>query len=291
MNNLRVRLESERMSQQAATASVQSEYNQAKLQLEAEEELGKQGLTPLLNLKLSRVRVDELFNRLQIEQRRLAISAQSVTAQIAAQQARLEQLRALSRLNQQQVASLRVVAGTNGVLQQVTVVVGQQISPGTNLARVADPQSLKAALQIQETQVKDVVLGQLALVDTRGGGVINGRVMRIDPAPLNGTVTVDVRLEGELPPAVRPDLSVDGTIELERLENVLFVNRPTFAQPQSTVSLFRIEDGGTTAVRASVRIGRVSVNTVEVLEGLREGDEVILSDTSAYDNTDRIRLR
>lgn len=291
LSNLRVKLESERMSQQAAAASVQSEYNQAKLQLDSDEELGKQGLTPLLNLKLSRSRVAELQNRLQIEEQRLAIGAQAVKSQIAAQQARLEQLRALARLNQQQVASLRVVAGTNGVLQQVTVVVGQQITPGTNLARVADPQSLKAALQIQETQVKDVALNQPALIDTRGGGVIQGRVMRIDPAPLNGTVTVDVRLEGDLPPAVRPDLSVDGTIELERLENVLYVNRPTFANAQSTISLFRIEDGGAEAVRVPVRIGRVSVNTVEILEGLREGDEVILSDTSAYDNVNRIRLR
>lgn len=291
LSNLRVKLESERMSQQAAAASVQSEYNQAKLQLDSDEELGKQGLTPLLNLKLSRARVAELKNRLQIEEQRLAIGSQAVKSQIAAQQARLEQLRALARLNQQQVASLRVVAGTNGVLQQVTVVVGQQITPGTNLARVADPQSLKAALQIQETQVKDVALNQPALVDTRGGGVIQGRVMRIDPAPLNGTVTVDVRLEGDLPPAVRPDLSVDGTIELERLENVLYVNRPTFANAQSTISLFRIEEGGAEAVRVPVRIGRVSVNTVEILEGLREGDEVILSDTSAYDNVNRIRLR
>lgn len=291
LNNLRVKLESDRMSQQSATATVQSEYKQAKIQLDSDEALGKEGLVPPLTLKLSRVRLEQLANRLAIEEKRLSINSEAVKSQIISQQARLEQLRALAALNRQQVASLRVLAGTNGVLQQVSVVVGQQISPSTNLARVADPQSLKAALQIQETQAKDILINQPATIDTRNGGIITGRVQRIDPSVQNGTVTVDVRLEGQLPPGVRPDLSVDGTIELERLENVLFVNRPTFVQAQSTVGLFKLEDGGTSAVRVQVKVGRVSVGTVEILEGLREGDEVVLSDTSAYDNVNRLRLK
>jgi HlyD family secretion protein len=290
LNNLRARLESERMSQQAATAQIQAEYSQAKIQLDTDEELAKEGLVPSLTLRISRVRVQQLANRLEIERKRLSTNQQSVVAQIASQQARIEQLRAQLRLNQEQVASLYVRAGTNGVLQQVTVEVGQQITPGTNIARVADPSSLKAALQIPETQVKDVHLGQPAAVDTRGAGVIAGRVQRIDPAVQNGTVTVDVQLEGGLPEGARPDLSVDGTIELERLENVLYVSRPATGAAQSSVTLFRLSEDGREATRVAVRLGRTSVNTVEVLEGLREGDTVILSDTSQWDGVDRLRL-
>lgn len=289
LNNLRVRLESERMSQQASTATVQSEYNQAKLQLDTEEKLAKDGLVPALTLRLSRVRVEELANRYGIEQQRLAISQKAKQAQLAAQQARIEQLRALAQLKQGQVVSLRVLAGTTGVLQQVSVEVGQQITPGTNLARVADQTTLKAALQVAETQIKDIQLRQLVQIDTRNG-IIEGRVQRIDPAVQNGTVTVDVQLVGDLPQGVRPDLSVDGTIELERLDNVLYVNRPAFGGATSTVSLFRVEEGGRSAVRVPVKLGRSSVNTVEVLEGLREGDEVILSDTSQWDAFDRLQL-
>jgi HlyD family secretion protein len=192
----------------------------------------------------------------------------------------------------EQVASLQVRAGTAGVLQEVTVEVGQQITPGTNIARVADPTSLKAALQIPETQIKDIALGQVASIDTRsGGGVVPGRVLRIDPAARNGTVTVDVQLEGALPQGARPDLSVDGTIELERLENVLYVGRPASGGgAQASVTLFRLEGDGRTAVRVPVKLGRASVNTVEVVEGLREGDTVILSDTSQWDGVDKLRL-
>ena len=291
LNNLRSRLESERMSQQAAIAQIQSEYNQAKIQLDADEQLAKEGLVPVLTLRISRVRVQQLANRLDVEQKRVASAKASADAQVAAQAARIEQLRAQLRLNQEQVASLQVRAGTSGVLQEVTVEVGQQITPGTNIARVADPSSLKAALQIPETQIKDVAVGQPALIDTRGGGTVAGRVQRIDPAARNGTFTVDVRLEGPTPQGARVDLSVDGTIELERLENVLYVNRPTTGGgAQSSVSLFRLEPDGRTAVRVPVKLGRASVNTVEVLEGLREGDTVILSDTSQWDNVDRLRL-
>lgn len=291
LNNIRSRLESERMSQQAATAQIQSEYNQAKIQLDTDEQLAKEGLVPVLTLRISRVRVQQLANRLEIEQKRLGSSKASADAQVAVQQARIEQLRAQLRLNQEQVASLQVRAGTNGVLQEVTVEVGQQITPGTNIARVADPSSLKAALQIPETQIKDIALGQPAVIDTRGGGTVSGRVQRIDPAARNGTITVDVRLEGPMPQGARVDLSVDGTIELERLDNVLYVGRPTTGGgAQSSVSLFRLEPDGRTAVRVPVKLGRASVNTVEVVEGLREGDTVILSDTSQWDGVDRLRL-
>ena len=204
-------------------------------------------------------------------------------------------MRAQLRLDQEQVASLQVRAGTSGVLQEVTVEVGQQITPGTNIARVADPSSLKAALQIPETQIKDIAPGQVATIDTRtgggtGGGVVEGRVQRIDPAAHNGTVTVDVRLEGALPQGARPDLSVDGTIELERLDNILYTARPATGGAQGTVTLFRVEPDGRTAVRVPVKLGRTSVSTVEIVEGLREGDTVIVSDTSQWDNFDRLRL-
>ncbi len=290
LNNLRVKLESDRMSQQAAAATVQAEYNQAKLQLDTDEALAKEGLIPTLTIRLSRVKVQELANRYRIEQQRLGIGSQATKAQVAAQQARIDQIRALARLNRGQVASLRVIAGTSGVLQQVSVEVGQQVTPGTNLARVADPSSLKAALQIAETQAKDIQLGQPVAIDTRNG-VVAGRVQRIDPAVQQGTVTVDVKLEGNLPQGARPDLSVDGTIELERLENVLYVGRPAFGGTDSTIGMFRVEDEGRSAVRVPVRLGRSSVNTVEILEGLREGDEVILSDTSQWDNFNRLQLK
>ena len=290
LNNLRARLESERMAQQAATAQIEAEYNQARIQLETDEQLAKEGLVPVLTIRISRVRVEQLKNRLEIEQKRVGSNRQSVEAQVAAQQARIAQLNAQLRLNQEQVGSLMVRAGTNGVLQQVTVEVGQQITPGTNIARVADPSSLKAVLQIPETQVKDITLGQPAAVDTRGAGVVPGRVVRIDPAVQNGTVLVDVRLEGGLPAGARPDLSVDGTVELERLENVLYVNRPSTGAAQSTVTLFRLAPDGREATRVPVRLGRTSVNTVEIVEGLGEGDTIILSDTQQWDGVDRILL-
>jgi HlyD family secretion protein len=292
LNNLRSRLDSDRMSQQASTAQVQSDYSQAKIQLDTDEQLAKEGLVPILTLRISRVRVEQLANRLEIEKKRVTSAKSSADAQVAAQQSRIEQLRAQLRLDQEQVASLQVRAGTYGVLQEVTVEVGQQITPGTNIARVADPSSLKAALQIPETQIKDIVIGQPASIDTRSGGaVVRGSVQRIDPAARNGTVTVDVRLMEALPQGARPDLSVDGTIELERLDNVLYVGRPaTGGGAQSTVTLFRVEPDGRTATRVPVKLGRTSVNTIEVVEGLREGDTVILSDTSQWDGVDRLRL-
>ena len=293
LNNLRSRLQSDVMTQQSTIAQIESDYNQAKIQLDTDEQLGKEGLVPVLTLRISRVKVEQLANRVAVERKRVATNTSSAAAQVASQQSRIEQLRAQLRLNQEQVASLQVRAGTAGVLQEVTVEVGQQITPGTNIARVADPTSLKAALQIPETQIKDIALGQVASIDTRsGGGVVPGRVLRIDPAARNGTVTVDVQLEGALPQGARPDLSVDGTIELERLENVLYVGRPASGGgAQASVSLFRLEPpDGRTAVRVPVKLGRASVNTVEVVEGLREGDTVILSDTSQWDGVDKLRL-
>jgi HlyD family secretion protein len=288
--NLKVRLESDGMTQQSAIASINAEYSQAKMQLETDEILGKQGLVPLILLKVARVRVQDLANRLKIEQQRLAISSKATKAQINAQQARIDQLRALAGLKKSQVDALKVRAGTNGVLQQVSVQVGQQVTPGFNMARVADPASLKAELRIAETQIKDVKLGQPVEVDTRNG-IIQARVSRIDPAAREGTFVVDAELIGPLPASARPDLSVDGTIELERLDNCLNMGRPAFGQGQQTVGIFKLTPDGQDAIRTQVTLGRASVSTIEIVSGLREGDQVILSDTSAWDNYNEIRVR
>jgi HlyD family secretion protein len=288
--NLRVRLESDGMTQQSQIASINAEYRQAKLQLDTDEALAKKGLVADLNLKVSRVHVEDLANRLKVEQQRLAIAGKSVKAQMNAQQSRVQQLRALAKLKRDQVDALKVRAGTNGVLQQIIVQEGQQVTPGLNIARIADPASLKAELKIAETQIKDVRVGQTAKVDTRNG-VIEGQVSRIDPAAREGTFTVDVSFTGELPSSARPDLSVDGTIELERLRNVLYVGRPAFGQGQQTVGMFRLGPDGQEATRVSVNLGRTSVSTVEIVEGLREGDQVIISDTSTMDNYKTIRVR
>jgi HlyD family secretion protein len=288
--NLKVRLESDGMTQQSQIASINAEYSQAKLQLDSEEQLARQGLVAELPLKVSRVHVQDLANRLKVEQQRLAISAQSKKAQIKAQQSRVEQLQALAKLKHDQVDALKVRAGTNGVLQQISVQEGQQLTPGVNIARIADPASLKAELKVAETQIKDVKVGQLAIVDTRNG-LIQGQVSRIDPAAREGTFTVDVTFTESLPQSARPDLSVDGTIELERLRNVLYVDRPAFGQAQNTVGMFKIGPDGQEATRTQVKLGRTSVSTVEIIDGLREGDQVIVSDTTSMDNYNRIRLR
>lgn len=289
-DNLRVRLESDSMTQQSAIASINAEYSQAKMQLETDEILGKQGLVPLILLKVARVRVQDLANRLKVEQQRLTISGKSTKAQINAQQARIDQLRALAELKKSQVDALKVRAGTNGVLQQVSVQVGQQMTPGFNMARVADPASLKAELRIAETQITDVRIGQPVEVDTRNG-IIQARVSRIDPAAREGTFVIDAELVGPLPASARPDLSVDGTIELERVENCLNMGRPAFGQGQQTVGIFKLTPDGQEAIRTQVKLGRNSVSTIEIVSGLREGDQVILSDTSAWDNYNEIRLR
>lgn len=288
-NQLKVKLESDRMTQQSTVASVRAEYQQAKLQYDTDAQLARDGLIPALNLKLSKVKAEDLENRLKIEQQRLDVMSRSAKAQLAAQEARIEQMRALAKLRRSQVETLKVLAGTTGVLQQMQVEVGQQVQPGAQLARVVEPQHLKAELKIAETQVKDIALGQKAEIDTRNG-IIPGHVIRIDPAAQQGTFTVDVGLDGPLPESARPDLSVDGTIELERLADVVYMGRPAFGQAQSTIGIFKLDPSGKEAVRVQVKLGRSSVSTVEVLEGLQPGDQVILSDTSQWDAYNRIRL-
>ncbi len=288
--SLKAQLDTENLNQRSASAIVEADYEQARLEKEVNEDLAKDGLVSSLILKQSTVRAESLSTRNNIEKLRLKVNEASVMARLQAQQARIDQLRSLYRLRRQQVDQLRVRAGMFGVLEQVPVEVGQQVAPGTNLVRVADPTRLKAELRIAETQARDLTIGQIAQIDTRNG-IIPGKVIRIDPAAQNGTVTVDVALEGALPRGARPDLSVDGTIELERLDNILYVGRPAFGQEQSTVGLFKLNKGTGEASRAQVRLGRSSVNTIEVLGGLAEGDEVVLSDMSAWDQFDRIRLR
>ncbi|HEX5875020.1 MAG TPA: HlyD family efflux transporter periplasmic adaptor subunit [Pyrinomonadaceae bacterium] len=288
--NLKVRLESETMTQKAAIATINSQYSQAKLQLDADEVLGKDGYIAPLQLKISRVAVQDLANRLKVEQERLAVNAKSTRAQLNAARSRLDQLRALAALRRQEVDGLQVRAGTAGVLQQVSVQVGQQVEPGFNIARVADPTSLKAVLRVGETQIKDVRIGQPVVVDTRNG-LIQGTVSRIDPAAREGTFEIDASLIGPLPPSARPDLSVDGTIELERLKDVLKVGRPAFGQAFQTIGMFVLTPDGSEAVRTTVKLGRNSVSTIEILEGLKEGDQVIISDTSAQDSYNRILIR
>jgi HlyD family secretion protein len=281
-------LDSALLNQRAATARVESDYRQAALQLEANESLYKDKLISELQLKQSRSQAQELKNRWEIEQKRTEIAVQNVKAQLAPQQAEVERLRTMFELHNRQLAQLKVRSGMAGVLQVVPVEVGQQVQPGANLARVANPRTLKAELRIPETQTKDLAIGQLASIDTRNG-VVEGRVARIDPAAQNGTVGVDVSLTGALPPGARPDLSVDGTIELERLNNVVYVGRPAFGQENSSVGLFKLTEGGE-AVRVTVQLGRSSVNTIEIVSGLRPGDQVVLSDMSAWDQYERIRL-
>ena len=287
---LKVRLESQHLDQEAAAASVQADYAQARMRADTDQQLAEQGLVADLNRKLSRVAADQLENRNRIEQRRLAIAGDSIKAQLAGQQAQVEQKRVLARLRRNQVKAQAVRAGIGGMLQQVPVEVGQRVTPGTILAKVAEQNRLKAVIKVAETQAKDIQIGQPASIATRNG-VVDGRVSRVDPAAQNGTVTVDVALTSELPKGARPDLSVDGTVELERLENILYVGRPAQGgQGPGPVGLFKLEEGGSTATRVTVRLGRASVSTVEVVGGLKEGDQVILSDTSAYDAVDRIRL-
>jgi HlyD family secretion protein len=288
--SLEARLQTEQLNQRSTAATVEADYQQARLEKEVNEDLAKDGLVSSLVLKQSTVRAESLATRNSLEQDRVKVTEANIRAQLKAQQARIDQLRSLVALRQDNVDRLRVRAGMNGVLEQVPVDVGQQVAPGTNLARVADPNRLKAELRIAETQARDLTIGQVAQVDTRNG-IIPGKVIRIDPAAQNGTVTVDVELEGALPRGARPDLSVDGTVELERLDNVLYVGRPAFGQEQSTVGLFKLDATTGEANRVQVQLGRSSVNTIEVMNGLAEGDSVVLSDMSAWDQFERLRLR
>ena len=284
-----VELQSQLLTQQANLATVEADLSQATLQAEADAELAADGLVSQIQLRQSQSQAAVLATRHEIEQRRLTIQGDSVIAQLAAEQAEVDRLRTIYQLRSDQVSDLRVRAGNTGVLQEVPLEEGQSVTPGTNLARVGDPSRLKAELRIAETQAKDILIGQPAAIDTRNG-VIAGHVSRIDPAVQQGTVTVDVVLDGELPRGARPDLTVDGTIELERLENVIYVGRPVFGQEESVVSLFKLDPESDDAVRTRVSLGRSSVNTIEVLEGLEPGDQVVLSDMSQWDAFDRVRL-
>jgi HlyD family secretion protein len=287
--NRKAELESQLLQQESAVASIEANYKNAALTLEANEQLHKDKLVSEITLKQSRSAAQELENRLTIERKRLELTRTGLKSQLAPQEADIDQRRAAYELRVRELGDLRVKAGMNGVLQQVPVEVGVQIGPGTQLARVADPTNLKAELRIAETQTKDIRVGQLAEVDTRNG-VVKGKVSRIDPRSEGGTVGVDVILEDALPPGARPDLSVDGTIQLERLDNVVYVGAPAFGQENATISLFKLVGDGTEANRVTVRLGKRSVNQVEILEGLQPGDRVILSDTTAQDGFDRIRL-
>jgi multidrug efflux pump subunit AcrA (membrane-fusion protein) len=287
--SLRVTLQSNLMNQKAGAATVNSDYTQAKLQADTDKALYDLGVISGLAYKNSKSKSDELTTRNNIEDERLDINQKAIETQMAQQQAKVDQVRTLAGLKQRQLEALRVRAGIDGVLVDLPLQVGQHVTPGTMLAKVVQPDHLIAELKIAETQARDVQIGQPALVDTHNG-TASGTVMRVDPAVQNGTVTVDVKLTGELPKGARPDLSVDGTIDLEKLDDVLYVGRPAFGQENSTISLFKLDPDSKGAVRVPVKVGRASVNAIQVIEGLHEGDTVILSDMSRNDNTDRIRL-
>jgi len=289
-SNLKVQIDSDLMTQKANEANVRSDFEQTHLQHDVDEKLYKEGIAADVTRQLSKVKEDQLAIRLKLEGERTAVSLDSAKARLAAQQSRVEQQKALYQLRLTQAQSLHVRAGITGVLQLVPVEEGQNVAVGTNVARVADPKKLKAEIKIAETQAKDIVIGQKATVDTRNG-VVTGHVSRQDPSVVNGTVTVDVAFDEPLPPSARADLSVDGTIELENLKDVMYVGRPVHGQPDATISLFKITPDGSEASRVNVKLGRSSVTTMEVISGLQVGDKVILSDMSQWDNVDRIRLK
>ena len=287
--SLKVTLDSNLMNQKAGAATVNADYTQAKLQADTDKALFDLGVISGLAYKNSKSKSDELTTRNNIETERLDINQKAIESQLAEQQAKVDQMRVLAELKEKQLDALRVRAGIEGVLVDLPLQVGQHVTPGTMLAKVVQPNHLIAELKVAETQARDVQIGQPALIDTHNGTAA-GTVMRVDPAVQNGTVTVDVRITDELPKGARPDLSVDGTIDLERLDDVLYVGRPAFGQENSTISLFKLDPDAKGAVRVPLKVGRASVNSIQVLEGLHEGDTVILSDMSRYDNTDRIRL-
>lgn len=288
--NLSASLENQRLSQEAAVASTRSAYREAERQAKLHEEMAERGLIATMDLSRARDAAEEQRVRLEIEQKRLDFMTQSMQAQLTAQGSQIDRLRGIVEFHRQQIESLMVRAGTVGVLRELPLQEGQWVIPGSNLAVVVQPGRLKAELRIPETQARDLTIGQESKIDTRNG-VVAGRVVRIDPAVQGGTVRVDVALTETLPRGARPDLSVDGTIEIERLDDVLYVGRPAYGQPESSVRLFRLDPGGASAQSVRVRLGRSSVNTIEIVDGLAEGDVVILSDMSAWDAADRVRLR
>ena len=286
----RMKLESDLMNQKAGAATVKADYNTTQLQSQTDKALYDLGVISGLAYKASKSKADELTIRNGLEDQRLDSTQKAIDAQLAQLQAKVDQMRVLAELKQKQLDALKVRAKIEGVLVELPLHVGQHVTPGTMLAKVVQPNHLMAELKVAETQARDVQIGEPASVDTHNG-VIAGSVMRVDPGVQNGTVTVDVKLVGDLPKGARPDLSVDGTIDLERLDNVLYVGRPAFGQENSTISLFKLDGDGRDATRVPVKVGRASVNSIQVIEGLHEGDTVVLSDMSRWDNTDRIRLQ
>lgn len=286
----KAQLQNQLMDKRTQAAAISSQYRTAEMEKESFERLGKLGLKADLDVRTAEVQAEELAKQNDLAQQEVKTFEDSITAQLAVQQANIDQKRALYELKRSQVEQLHVRSGVDGVLQELDVDVGQRVAQGTPLAKVSQPTQLKAALQIAETQAKDVQIGQKASIDTHNG-VIPGHVMRIDPSVLNGTRTVDVKLDGALPQGAVPDLSVEGTVEIERLADVLYVGRPVHGDADSTIGLFKLTNGGKEAVRVPVELGRASVNTVEIRRGLQVGDQVILSDMSAWDNDDRVELK
>lgn len=290
MLNVRADLASQALAQQAAMTEAQSQSDQASLQAQADQRLYNDKLIPELTLKLSKLRADQLSHQAKLEKERYTKTLSAHQAQISAQQAKVNQMRAMYELRRRQLESLKVRAGIDGVLQELPAQVGQRMTPGTTIARVARPEKLKAELRIPETQVKDIVIGQKTAIDTRNG-IVEGQVMRISPSVTEGTVTVDISLPDQLPKGARPALSVDGTIQIERLSNTLYVGRPTYGQANQKIEMFKLIDDGSAAERVQVQLGRASVNTIEVVSGLNEGDTVILSDMQQYDGSKKVRLK
>ena len=286
----RMKLESDLMAQKGSAATVKADYSQAELQSQTDKALYDLGVISGLAYKASKGKADELTTRNTLADESLVSTQKSIDSQLAEQQTKVEQMRVLAQLKQKQLDALKVRAGIDGVLVDLPLQVGQHVLPGTMLAKVVQPNHLMAELKVAETQARDVQIGEPASVDTHNG-VVAGSVTRVDPAVQNGTVTVDVKLTGEIPKGARPDLSVDGTIDLEHLDNVLYVGRPAFGQENSTISLFKLDGDGHDATRVSVKVGRASVNSIQIVDGLHEGDTVVLSDMSRWDNTDRIRLQ
>jgi len=285
----RATLQREVLEQESKTTAAHAAYEQARMERETNDQLAKNGLVADLVYKTSKIKEQECQKSDEIEQKRLTFAHDSIEPQLASKQAAVDQANQLAKLKLDQVEALHVKAGMSGVLQQLPVQIGQRVKVGDNLARVADPTKLKAQVKIAETQAKDIQVDQKAMIDTRNG-VANGHVTRVDPAVEQGTVTVDVAFDEPLPKGARPDLSVDGTIELEHLNDVVYVGRPAFGQENNTVGMFKLVNGSVEAIRTPVKLGKSSVNTIQILDGLQPGDQVILSDTSAWDAHDRIRL-
>lgn len=290
LGNLESTLQTQRLALQGTLAALQSEEREARRRAEADQELVSRGLIARLEAARSEDRAREMAQRVATEEEQVRVLERSVRSRVSVQQAQVERLRSIIAFHSQRAGSMRVVAGASGVVQELQLEVGQWVTPGTTLARVVEPGRLKAVLRIPETQARDLTVGQTASIDTRSG-IVAGRVVRIDPAVQGGSVTVDVALEGALPRGARPDLSVDGTVELDRLPSVLHMGRPAYAQSEGSTSMWKLVDGGTAAVRVPVRLGRASANTVEVVSGLAAGDRVILSDLSRWDNVDRLNIK